>query len=39
VIILKLFKQVSENVELIHLADNRDGWRSVVNAVMNVRVL
>jgi hypothetical protein len=32
-------KQVWENLEWIHLADNEDNWRSVVNAAMNPRVL
>jgi hypothetical protein len=29
----------SGGVEWIHLAQDRDRWRSVVNAVMNLRVL
>jgi hypothetical protein len=30
---------VWEGVEWIHLAEDRDRWRAVVNAVMNLRVL
>jgi hypothetical protein len=30
---------VSGRVEWIHLAQDRDRWRAVVNAVMNLRVL
>jgi hypothetical protein len=28
-----------EGVQWIHLAEDRDRWRAVVNAVMNLRVL
>jgi hypothetical protein len=27
-----------ENVDWIHLAQNRDRWRDLVNAIMNLRV-
>jgi hypothetical protein len=33
------FKQIGcESVEYIHLAQDRDQWRSLVNTVMNLRV-
>jgi hypothetical protein len=31
--------RLAGGVEWIHLAQDRDGWRGVVNAVMNLRVL
>jgi hypothetical protein len=34
-----LVRLVGEGVEWIHLAQDRDRWRAVVNAVMNPRVL
>jgi hypothetical protein len=36
---LNLGRLVGGGVERIHLAQDRDRWRAVVNAVMNLRVL
>jgi hypothetical protein len=36
---LTLGRLVEGGVEWIHLAQDRDRWRGVVNAVMNLRVL
>jgi hypothetical protein len=32
-------REIGGGVEWIHLAQDRDRWRAVVNAVMNLRVL
>jgi hypothetical protein len=34
-----LRRLVAGGVEWIHLAQDRDSWRAVVNALMNLRVL
>jgi hypothetical protein len=36
---ISIRENVWSGVEWIHLAQDRDGWRDVVNAVMNLRVL
>jgi hypothetical protein len=33
-----LREKVWEDVEWIHLAENRDQWRDVVNTLMNLRI-
>jgi hypothetical protein len=35
---MDLGEVVLEGVDLIHLAQNRDQWRVLVNTVMNLRV-
>jgi hypothetical protein len=34
-----ILRRLVGRVEWIHLAQDRDRWRAVVNAVMNLRVL
>jgi hypothetical protein len=36
---IDLREMVGGDVEWIHLAQDRDHWRAVVNALMNLRVL
>jgi hypothetical protein len=35
---LDLRETVREDVEWVHLAQDRDRWRSLVNTIMNLRV-
>jgi hypothetical protein len=38
IILKRIFKKRDRGVDWIDLADDRDRWRAVVNAVMNLRV-
>ena len=38
IIVKCFFKQYNGSVEWIDLAEDRDRWRALVNAVMNIRV-
>jgi len=38
IILKRIFKNTAEMVDYIHLAQDRDKWRTVMNTVMNVRV-
>jgi hypothetical protein len=38
VLILILGKECGEGVEWMHLAQDRDRWRTLANTVMNLRV-